>query len=138
PFPAGLLSSCPTGVSEASRFSCMQLLGVSGVFDYAGPTRDSRFRLRSCGLPLNSERRRPDCIFSELNTQPTYPPVYASPCTSRCPAQNSGPSGSLLLPRKTLAFSTSCRFIPAHEFPLSTSRPIRNIRLTAAECNWHA
>ena len=24
------------------------------------------------------ERRRPDCIFSELNTHPTYSPVYAS------------------------------------------------------------
>src|SRR5712692_9099892 len=118
PSPAGLLSSCPTGVSEASRFSCMQFLGVSGVFDYAGPTGDSRYRLRSCGLPPNSERRRPDCIFSELNTQPTYTPVYASPCTSRCPAQNSGSSGSLPLSRKALSSSAACRFIPAHEFPI--------------------
>ena len=29
-------------------------------------------------------------------------------------AQDSGPSGSLLLPRKALSSSTSCRFIPAH------------------------
>jgi hypothetical protein len=34
------------GVSEVSRFSCMKLPGVSGVFDYAGPTRDSRYRPR--------------------------------------------------------------------------------------------
>src|ERR1700741_197958 len=59
-------------------------------------------------------RRRPDCQFSELNTHPTYSPVYASPCTSRCPAQNSGPSGSLVLSRKNFAFSASCRFSPAH------------------------
>jgi hypothetical protein len=32
------------GVSEVSRFSCMKFLGVSGVFDYAGPNRDSRYR----------------------------------------------------------------------------------------------
>ncbi|HTF61702.1 MAG TPA: hypothetical protein VK638_03215, partial [Edaphobacter sp.] len=32
------------GVSEVSRFSCMKLPGVSGVYDYAGPNRDSRFR----------------------------------------------------------------------------------------------
>ena len=42
PSPAGLRSSFPTGVSEVSRFSCMKFLGVSGVFDYAGLTRDSR------------------------------------------------------------------------------------------------
>src|SRR5664280_1920614 len=59
-------------------------------------------------------RRRPDCIFSKLNTQPTYTPVYASLCTSRYPTQNSGPSGSLLLSRKNFPFSASCRFIPAH------------------------
>jgi len=32
------------GVSEVSRFSCMKFLGVSGVFDYAGPNRNSRYR----------------------------------------------------------------------------------------------
>jgi hypothetical protein len=60
------------------------------------------------------KRQRPDCIFSELNTQPTCTPVYASLNTSRCATQNSGPSGSLLLSRRTLAFPASCRFIPAH------------------------
>jgi hypothetical protein len=30
--------------------------------------------------------------FSELNTQPTCTPVYASLNTSRCATQNSGPS----------------------------------------------
>ena len=54
----------------------------------------------------------------ELNTQPTYTPVYASLYTSRCTTQNSGPSGSLILSRKNFAFSASCRFIPAHRHGL--------------------
>src|SRR5215469_8170921 len=102
------------GASEVSRFSCMKLPDVSGVFDYAGPNRDSRLRPRSCCLPPMQKRQRPDCIFSELNTQPACTPVYASPCTSRRTTQNSGPSGSLFLSRRTLAFPASCRFIPAH------------------------
>src|SRR5258707_5850157 len=65
-------------------------------------------------LPPSQKRRRPDCIFSELNTQPACTPVYASPHTSRCTTQNSGPTGSLLLSRRTLAFPASCRIIPAH------------------------
>jgi hypothetical protein len=102
------------GASEVSRFSCMKLPDVSGVYDYAGPSRNLRCRSRSCCLPPMQKRQRPDCIFSELNTQPACTPVYASPCTSRYPTQNSGPSGSLLLSRRTLAFPASCRFIPAH------------------------
>jgi hypothetical protein len=92
----------------------MKLPDVSWVYDYAGPSRDSRFRPRSCCLPPMQKRQRPDCIFSEFNTQPACTPVYASPFTSRCATQNSGPSGSLLLSRRTLAFPASCRFIPAH------------------------
>jgi hypothetical protein len=114
PSPAVLWLTFAAGISEVSRFSCMKFLGVSGVFDYAGPSRSSRYRSCSCCLPPLQERRRPDCIFSELNTHPTYSPVYASPCTSRCLAQNSGPSRSLVLSRKNFAFSASCRFIPAH------------------------
>src|ERR1700691_1170224 len=113
PSPAVLVSGLTAGISEVSRFSCMKLPGVSGVYDYAGPNRDSRYRPSSCCLPPEIKRRRPDCLFSELNTQPTCTPVYASPCTSRCTAQNSGPSGSLLLSRRNLSFPASCRFIPA-------------------------
>src|SRR6202453_194410 len=114
PSPAVLMSGLAAGVSEVSRFSCMKLPGESGVYDYAGPDSDSRYRSRPCCLPPMQKRQRPDCIFSELNTQPTCTPVYASPHTSRCATQNSGPSGSLLLSRRTLAFPASCRFIPAH------------------------
>jgi hypothetical protein len=42
PSPADLLPSLATGASEVSRFSCMKFLGVPGVFDYAGPNRNSR------------------------------------------------------------------------------------------------
>src|ERR1039458_7650922 len=59
-------------------------------------------------------RQHPDCIFSELNVPAHLSPVYASPCSSRNTAQNSGPSGSLILSRKALSSSASCRFIPAH------------------------
>jgi hypothetical protein len=87
----------------------MKLPDVSGVYDYAGPNGDSRYRPRSCCLAPSQKRRRPDRIFSELNTQPACTPVYASPCISQYTTQNSGPSGSLLLSRRTLAFPASCR-----------------------------
>ena len=51
PSPADLLSGSAAGVPEVSRFSCMKFLGVSGVFDYAGPNRNSRYRSGSCCLP---------------------------------------------------------------------------------------
>ena len=52
--------------------------------------------------------------FRSSIAHPAYSPVYASPCTSRCPAQNSGPSGSLVLAREDSSSSASCRFSPAH------------------------
>jgi len=116
PHGLSLRPSVPTRsgrLPEVSRFSCRKCLGVLGVYDYAGLARASRYRLGSCGLPLVRQRRRPDCAFSKLNTQPTYSPVYASLHTSRRATQNSGPSGSLLLPRKEFSSSASCRFIPA-------------------------
>jgi hypothetical protein len=45
PSPAVLLL-LPAGASEVSRFSCMKLPDVSGVFDYAGLAKDSRYRPR--------------------------------------------------------------------------------------------
>jgi hypothetical protein len=51
PSPADLLHDRAAGVSEVSRFSCMKFLGVSGVFDYAGLNKDSRYRPCSCCLP---------------------------------------------------------------------------------------
>ena len=45
PSPAGLLSACPTGVLEVSRFSCLKFLGVPRVYDYAGPSGMLAFTL---------------------------------------------------------------------------------------------
>src|SRR5215470_3189024 len=73
PLPADLLPGLTAGVSEVSRFSCMKFIGVSGVFDYAGPSRDSRYRLCSCCPPRISKRLASGRIFSQLDTHPTYP-----------------------------------------------------------------
>jgi len=51
PSPAVLLLTFAAGISEVSRFSCMKFLGVPGVFDYAGLSKDSRYRPCSCCLP---------------------------------------------------------------------------------------
>jgi hypothetical protein len=51
PSLAALLPDWATGVSEVSRFSCLKFLDVSGVFDYAGLSRGSRYRPYSCCLP---------------------------------------------------------------------------------------
>ncbi len=51
----------------------------------------------------------PQIICVELKTKRTVSLAVA--------AQDSRPSGSLLLSRKALSSSTSCRFIPAHKNP---------------------
>src|SRR5258708_14019982 len=98
------LRGLPVLVHEASR--------RVWVYDYAGPGRNSRYRSRPYCLPPMQKRQRPNCLFSELNTQPTCTPVYPSPNTSRCATPNSPPRGSLLLSRRTLSFPPSSRFIP--------------------------
>ena len=79
PSPAALRLGLAAGVSEVSRFSCMKFLGVLWGLRLR---RTERELALSLPLMLPSahykERRRPDCIFSELNTHPTYSPVYAS------------------------------------------------------------
>ena len=101
PSPADLLSGWTAGVSEVSRFSCMKFLGVSGVFDYAGLKQELALALL---LMLPSAHYKGVSVriysFRSWITHPAYPPVYASPNTSRCLVQNSKPSGSLLLSRK--------------------------------------
>src|SRR6516165_2824489 len=75
----------------------------------------------SVGIPI--------ARFRSSIAQPACTPVYASPSASRQPAQNSRPRGSLLLSRKTLSFSTSCRFIPALRDPedVSLAMPMRGV-----------
>ena len=73
PSPADLRPGWAAGVSEVSRFSCMKFLGVSGVFDYAGLNRNSRYRPCSCCLPRITRASASGLQFSELNTHPAYP-----------------------------------------------------------------
>src|SRR5262250_1447106 len=116
PSPAVLFPGLESGVSEASRFSCMKYLGVPGVFDYAGLNRNSRSCSCSYCLPPLQERRRSGLHLFGAQ----YPPPHLFPCLRFAAylaiglAQNSGPSGSLILSRKNFAFSASCRFSPAH------------------------
>ena len=46
---------------------------MPGVFDYAGPDRDSRYRPCSCCHSPILKTVASGMIFSELNTHPTYP-----------------------------------------------------------------
>ena len=78
---------------------CMKLLGVSGVFDYAGLNRSSRYRAGSCCLPRISRASASGLHLFGAEYPPRLAPVYASLCTSRYPVQDSRPSGSLLLSR---------------------------------------
>ncbi len=57
--------------------------------------------------------------FTQQDSQPgrLLPPVYAFTEFLAVAAQDSGPSGSLVLSRKNFAFSASCRFSPAHKHP---------------------
>src|SRR5262249_24240408 len=124
-----------TGVSEVSRFSCVKCLGVLWGLRLRRTERELALSL-SLMLPSAITRASASGLhLSELNTQPTYSPVYASPCTSRCPAQNSGPSGSLLLSREKFSFSASPRFIPAHcnsDFSTATQNHYGLIRIQTA------
>ena len=70
--------------SRACSFST-----CSWLLDYAGPDVNSRLRSRQCGLPVASTRSAPELRFSKLNSRPVDASVYASPGTSRHPAQDS-------------------------------------------------
>ena len=126
PSPAVLSPGLESGVSEVSRFSCMKYLGVPGVFDYAGLNRNSRSRFCSYCLPPLQERRRPGLhLFGAQYPPHLFPCLRFAAYLAIGLAQNSGPSGSLILSRKNLAFSASCRFSPAH----------RNGDITSTRCD---
>jgi hypothetical protein len=61
-------------------------------------------------------RRRPGCKFSQLDSPPRLYLCLRFTGSLAVAAQDSGPSGSLVLSRKNFAFSASCRFIPAHKY----------------------
>ena len=59
-------------------------------------------------------RRRPGCIFSQLNSPPRLYPCLRFTVSLAVAAQDSGPSGSLLLSRKNFPYSASCRLFRKH------------------------
>ena len=83
PSPAVLRLTFAAGVCEVSRFSCLKFLGVSGVFDYAGPNVDSRYRLRSCCLPRITRASASGLHLFGAEYPPRLSSVYASLCPSR-------------------------------------------------------
>src|SRR5881392_1538992 len=99
PSPADLRPGLAVGVSEVSRFSCMKFLGVSGVFDYAGLSKCSRYRACSYCLPRITKTSASGLHLFGVEYPAHLSSVYASLSTSRYPAQDSRPSGSLLLSR---------------------------------------
>ena len=101
----------------------MKFLGVPEVFDYAGLSRNSRYRPVHVAFRTLILRRRPGCKFSQLNRPPRLYPCLRFTEFLAVSAQDSGPSGSLVLSRKNFAFSASCRFIPAHINCHSTHNP---------------
>jgi len=82
---------------------------VSGVFDYDGLSGNSRYRSRSYCLPRITRTSASGLHLFGAEYPPRLSSVYASLSTSRYPAQDSRPSGSLLLSRKELSSSTSSR-----------------------------
>ncbi len=111
PSPAELRPGLTADISEVSRFSCMKFLGVSGVFDYAGLIRNSRYRPCSCCLP-RIYTASASGLYLFAAPSPTPPILYLRFTASlTVAAQDSRPSGSLLLSRKALSSST---FIPVY------------------------
>jgi hypothetical protein len=93
----------------------MKFLGVSGVCDYAGLNRNSRYRSRSYCLPRMFTASASGLYIFAARC-PTPPILYLRFTASLAvAAQDSRPSGSLLLSCKALSSSTSYRFIPAHK-----------------------
>ena len=83
PSPAVLRLTLAAGVCEVSRFSCMKFLGVSGVFDYAGLSRSSRYRACSCCLPCITKTSASGLHLFGAEYPPRLSSVYASLCPSR-------------------------------------------------------
>src|SRR5271167_5235257 len=92
----------------------MKFLGVPGVFDYAGLNRNSRYRSRSCCLPRMLTASASG-LYLFAARQPTPPILYLRFTASLAvAAQDSRPSGSLLLSRKALSSSPSYRLFRKH------------------------
>jgi hypothetical protein len=84
----GLAEAPIKGAGQVGSRAC-SFSTCSWLLDYAGPAGNSRYRSRQCGLPVASTRSAPELRFSKLNSRPVDASVYASPGTSRHPAQDS-------------------------------------------------
>src|SRR5450631_3645888 len=81
--PPSCGSVAATGVSEVSRFSCLKFLDVSGVFDYAGLNRSSRYRACSCCLPRITKTSASGLHLFGAEYPPHLSSIYASLGPSR-------------------------------------------------------
>src|SRR6266566_3744794 len=92
PSPAVLRLISVAGIPEVSRFSCMKFLDVSGVFDYAGLSGDSRYRPRSCCLPCITKTSASG--FHLFGAEyPPYKGEQSSPEIPRIPIRNAAEFG---------------------------------------------
>src|SRR5215472_1953933 len=97
----------------------MKFLGVPGVFDYAGLHRNSHYRSRSCCLPriFTASASGLYVFAAQCPTPPILYLRFAAYLTIGL-AQDSRPSGSLLLSCKALSSSTFMPVYPgAHKSP---------------------
>jgi hypothetical protein len=101
---AHLLSNCFAICEEIPHRAGRSGLVLAEYATYPSkPVHGARVRASASGLHLFGAQYPPHLF-----------PCLRFACSSRCPAQNSGPSRSLVLSRKNLAFSASCPFSPAH------------------------
>src|SRR5439155_6084095 len=134
PSPADLQPRMAASIFEVSRFSCMMFLGVSGVFDYAGLSRNSRYRPCPCCLP-RIYTASASGLYLFAAQLPTPPILYLRFTASlTVAAQDSRLIGSLLLSRKNFAFSASCRFNPAHKNRHYTQNHLNSCVTAPTDC----
>ena len=95
PSPTVLRLTLAAGVCEVRRFSCMKFLGVSGVFDYAGLSRSSRYRACSCCLPCITKTSASGLHLFGAEYPPRLSSCLRFAVSLAVAAQDSRPSGSL-------------------------------------------
>src|SRR5260370_42596401 len=115
PLPAGLPLSGAVN-DEVSRFSCMQFLGVPGVYDYAGSPRGLAFT--STGVwPSPSVHRVGIPLVHSRSAMPSPPiPLFTlrlPPCAGT--RKTRGQDASLFLSSHPPSLPPTCRSIPSHQ-----------------------
>src|SRR5271157_930608 len=123
PSPAVLSLRFATGISEVSRFSCMKFLDVPWGLRPRRTEQKLALSLLSM-LPsahVNRVGVRVVCFRGSMATPPILYLRFAGSLTVA--AQDSRPSGSLLLSCKALSSSTSCTVYPG-----ALTSPYRSLR----------